>query len=210
MKKILGLAIAAMLIMATVGFGTWAYFSDTETSTTNAVLAGTLDLTLDAGNSNVNILTGLTNKAPGDSGQLYTVLKNVGSLTGELDIASGVVTNTGGAGGKEYEDGVGHLGGVAEIAIWIDVDESFAWSSGDIGLKYDGTTYAHPTALDYAAVNNYASKNWGGTGGIQQMLTTAQDNFYISWRIPTSAGNNIQGDSFSFGLTFTLEQPAAD
>jgi len=210
MKKILGLSIAAMLIMATVGLGTWAYFSDTETSTTNAIMAGTIDLTLDGGNNNVNILTGLNNKAPGDNGQLYTVLKNLGSLTGELDIASGVVTNTGGAGGKEYEDGVGNLGAVAEIALWIDVDENMSWSSGDIGLKSDGTTYTNPAALDYAVVNNYSSRNWGGTSGIEQMLTNAQDNFYISWRIPTSAGNNIQGDSFTFGLTFTLEQPAAD
>jgi predicted ribosomally synthesized peptide with SipW-like signal peptide len=28
MKKILGLSVAAMMIMALVGGGTWAYFSD--------------------------------------------------------------------------------------------------------------------------------------------------------------------------------------
>ena len=35
MKKILGLAVAALLVMGLVGGGTWAYFSDTETSTGN-------------------------------------------------------------------------------------------------------------------------------------------------------------------------------
>jgi len=32
----------------------------------------------------------------------------------------------------------------------------------------------------------------------------------VEWRVPTSAGNNIQGDSVSFNVTFTLEQAAAD
>ena len=31
MKKILGLTVAAILVMALVGGGTWAYFRDVET-----------------------------------------------------------------------------------------------------------------------------------------------------------------------------------
>ncbi|MDP2919854.1 MAG: TasA family protein [Dehalococcoidia bacterium] len=130
MKKILGLAIAALIIMASVGFGTWAYFSDTETSSSNQITAGTLDLDLNGGDSNINILTGLTNKAPGDSGLLYATIKNSGSITGEFEVQTGAVTNTGGAGGTEYEDASGDLGAVAEIAPWIDLAEDDTFDAG--------------------------------------------------------------------------------
>ena len=65
MKKILGLTIAALIVMALVGGGTWAYFSDPETSTGNILSAGTLDL-------KTNLANGVTatllaeNLAPGD------------------------------------------------------------------------------------------------------------------------------------------------
>jgi len=219
MKKIIGLSVAALLIIATVGFGTWAYFSDTEESQGNAVAAGTLDLTLTGGSGspNYSILTGLTNKAPGDSGSLYATIKNIGTLTGELDIATGAVTNTGGAGGSQYEDGVGNLGGEAQIVIWIDADKSTSFTDNDIILPYNSSTpvvrtAGSPATIDayYATVDSYASKSWGGTAGVKTMDQNDEHYVYISWKVPTTAGNNIQGDSFSFTVTFTLEQPAAD
>jgi predicted ribosomally synthesized peptide with SipW-like signal peptide len=47
MRKILGLTVAAVLVMGLVGGGTWAYFSDTESVTTNAFSAGTLEVVVD-------------------------------------------------------------------------------------------------------------------------------------------------------------------
>jgi|GEM_PF-2699322 len=84
MKKILGLLIAALLIIAMVGGGTWAYFSDTETSTSNTLIAGTLDLGL---SNTDNMSTGSTtatwtstNWKPGDTknGTLY--ISNSGTI----------------------------------------------------------------------------------------------------------------------------------
>ncbi len=214
MKKILGLSIAAILLIATVSLGTMAYFSDEASSESNVIMAGTLDLTINDANDNVNILVNLENEAPGNTGNLFATLRNAGSLEGELDIYTSEVVNVGGSGGTEWEDGIGHLGGVAEIAMWIDVDQNGNWSDGDIGLKSDGTLYLHPTALQYSTVNSYSNKNWGGSDGIMRMPpVTGSGNeirFHISYRIPTSAGNEIQGDYFSFGVYFVLEQPAAD
>ena len=213
MKKILGLAIAALIIMATVGFGTWAYFSDTETSSSNQITAGTLDLDLNGGDTNQNILTGLTNKAPGDSGALYATILNSGSIAGEFEVQTGAVTNTESTGSTEYEQdviggaGVGELGAVAEIAPWIDLNEDDTFDAGsDIALKSDGTVVT--TALQWDTVNNFASKEW--TAAIASMASAAQERFQISWRIPTSADSTIQGDSFTLGFTFILEQAAAD
>jgi len=206
MKKILGLTIAAFLVMALVGGGTWAYFSDPETSTDNSLTAGTLDLNINGGNTAVTTFSA-TNVAPGDSGSGSSVLANVGSLSGELDISFSVITNTPGAGGTEYEGGSGELGGEAEIAVYIDVDQSGDWSSGDIGLKSDSTTYSHPTALNYATIDSYGSDSWDA---VEAMAAPASDNFTILWRVPTTAGNDIQGDSVSFDVTFVLEQAEAD
>jgi len=205
MKKILGLTVAAFLVIAFVGAGTWAYFSDTEGSTNNSLTAGTLDLTADGGDTPVTTFA-VTGKAPGDSGSGSTTLANAGNLNGELDITFSAITNTGGTGG-EFGDSNGNLGAVAEIAVYIDVDSSGTWTTGDIGLKSDGTTYNNPTALDYAVIDNYGSDTFDA---VETMATSASDDFIILWRIPTSAGNNIQGDSVSFDVTFTLEQAAVD
>ncbi|MCK4368488.1 MAG: SipW-dependent-type signal peptide-containing protein [Dehalococcoidales bacterium] len=50
MKKILGLTIAIVLIIGLVAGGTWAYFTDTETSTGNTFTAGTIDIAIDGDN----------------------------------------------------------------------------------------------------------------------------------------------------------------
>ena len=134
------------------------------------------------------------------------MLANVGSLNGELDVEFSAITNTGGTSG-EYGDGSGDLGGVAEIAVYLDVDQSGTWTDGDIGLKSDGTTYNHPTALDYDTIDNYDSESWDA---VETMAASAADDFVALWRVPTSAGNNIQGDCVSFDVTFTLEQADAD
>ena len=69
MKKILGLTVAALLVMGLVGGGTWAYFTDTETSTGNTFAVGTLDLEVDTENpwTSTAIDNSLTPMAPGDT-----------------------------------------------------------------------------------------------------------------------------------------------
>ncbi|MDD5287811.1 MAG: TasA family protein [Dehalococcoidales bacterium] len=84
MKKILGLSIAAILIIAMVGGGTWAYFNDTETSTGNTLIAGTLDLGLsnadEMATGNTTATWAAEGWAPGatENGTLY--ISNSGSI----------------------------------------------------------------------------------------------------------------------------------
>lgn len=211
MKKILGLAIAALLIIATVGFGTWSYFSDTETSSDNQISAGTLALSINAGYTDVTIMTGLSNKAPGDSGTAYATLKNEGSLPGYFGVQTSAVTNSNDpATPLKYRDGTGDLGGVAQIVPWLDLDKSGAWSNGDIALKADGTTVTRVGGLPadlsgiYSTFNSYASITYSSV--IASLSAGTDFRFYLSWQIPSSAGNSIQGDSTRISLTFTLDQ----
>ena len=210
-----------LVIVAGIVIGvTSAYFSDTETSTNNTFAAGTMDLNINGGNVAVQTMS-LDNKAPGDSDHENSVLKNVGSLDGELDIAMGTVNNypctdssNGGRNdGTEYcTSDAGALGSNTQMALYIDVDQSGTWNTNDIGLKSNGSIYINNTgsiALDYDSMDNYSGKSWNDvyTG---LMAANQEDDFVIDWNIPTSAGNSIQGDALSFDVTFTLEQANAD
>jgi spore coat-associated protein N len=195
-----------LVIIGLVSAGTYAYFSDTESSTNNVLTAGTLDLNIDGGNVAVTTFTASA-VAPGDSGSGSSTLANVGTMAGELDITTSAVTNTPGAGGTEYEGGSGELGANAQIAMYIDVDQSGTWNAGDIGLQSNGAMYSFPTALNYDAINNYASETWNA---VETMGISASDNIVVNWQVPAGAGNDIQGDSVRFDITFILEQAAAD
>lgn len=89
MKKILGLSVAALMVMGLVGGGTWAYFSDMETSTGNAFQAGTIDLKVNG--SEWSTALDFTDMKPGDTiGSL--VFSNTGTLDGDLSFTWGVLT----------------------------------------------------------------------------------------------------------------------
>lgn len=206
MKKILGLSIAIILLVLTLGGGTWAYFVDNETSTGNALDSGTLDLKIDGGDAAVNTFSA-HDVLPGDTGGGSVTLANAGSLPGELDITVSTVSNSGGVGAGEFEDGVGHLGGKAKMAVYLDIDASGSWNAGDIGLKHDGTTYAYPSKLKYAAINKYSGTHWDAAAS---MAPAAKFDLLVEWKVPGETGNEIQGDAVSFGIMFTLEQPEAD
>lgn len=208
MKKIIGLTLAALMMVGVIGGATFAYFSDTESSTNNTLTAGVLDLNIDGGNVAVTTLN-VGAVAPGSSGSGSSTLSNVGSMAGELDITTSAVTNTGAVSGtSEYADDSGDLGGEAEIAMYLDVDQSGGVTAGDVGLMSDGTTYDPTGGLDYDEIDNYASESWDAV--VAGMAASAADDIVVLWRVPTTAGNSIQGDSVSFDITFTLEQAAAD
>jgi len=79
MKKILGLIIASLLIIAICTVGTWAYFSDTETSTGNSLSTGTLDLSW-TNQEGVPLPFNAGNMAPGDTVEARISINNNGNL----------------------------------------------------------------------------------------------------------------------------------
>jgi len=208
MKKIFALTIAALLVLGVVGGGTWAYFQDTESSTNNSLTAGTLDLTIEGGNAAVTTFSA-SNVYPGQSGSGNSTLKNVGSLPGNLTIATANLINTESSGGTEFEGdgGSGELGGVAKMAIWIDVgSQNNTYDAGtDIGLKSDGTTYTSG-ALQYDTIDNYAGKTW--TNVLTNVVQNQVNEFNVSWQVPygSSVDNSYQGDAVSIDFQFTLVQ----
>ena len=76
------------LASAGAGAGTMALFSDTETSSGNAVQAGTLDLSEGVTSESFSVGRG-GSKEPGSQGTAYFALENAGTLDGSLDFSLG-------------------------------------------------------------------------------------------------------------------------
>lgn len=79
-KKTVGAVVLIIIGSTITGIGTWAYFSDTDRSTSNTVEAGTIDITLDGTNNDITSSFSITNGKPGDSTSHNYTLRNVGSV----------------------------------------------------------------------------------------------------------------------------------
>jgi predicted ribosomally synthesized peptide with SipW-like signal peptide len=202
MKKIIGLAISAILIMTVTSLGTWAYFQDSESANTNSITAGTMDLKLNGGDSEITLMT-LTNQAPGASGTASATLQNIGTLPGKLSMSFSTVSETGGSSG-EYA-GSADLAAATQISPWIDTDNDEVFDVGtDYALKSDGTVVT--SALQPDVVTNFSNRSWSSVIASMPASMPGVYTFRLYWSIPAGTGNTIQGDSFTFNITFTLDQ----
>jgi spore coat-associated protein N len=222
MRKILGLTIAAVLVMGLVGGGTWAFFSDTETVAGNYFAAGTIDLTL-GGTTTSFALSGLK---PGDSAdpEVDVDLTNAaGGISANLSISIGLVTNyengiVGGEGkatlGNDTTTGAteGELGSLVKIAIWIDENDD-GWDDGnDYYLTSAGGTQAYSSGSEvpgaaYETINTFAtgSVSWSD---LETLAGGETAYFKISYDFPEGgvSDNAAQSDNCTFDFTFTLSQ----
>ncbi len=192
MKKILGLGVVALLVMALVGGGTWAYFSDVETSSNNVLLAGTLDLGL--GNSSGEAANGVsatstwtspTGWKPGDSVDAILYLKN----TGTIDMASVNVTFS-----HTFTNSP-TAGNVHGNFPGDDTDNITKMIKLNVATWNSEATLFHGDSL-YTASNNGTMLLGSLTGG-----STAQ--LRIVWLFDPTAANGCQGDQEDVTLTIT-------
>jgi spore coat-associated protein N len=221
MKKIIVLSLATLLIVAAVGNGTWAYFSDSETSQNNTITAGTLDLQVGASDPCTEAINIGPDLQPGNSGTAADWLTtNKGNISGRLRIDISAITNyentrtepEQAAGDTTTGSTQGELGDFVEIAIWLDINRSGGWDSGDMYLRSNGTvvSWASGSALPpeaYAYINSYAGVYWDSTAGMPDISGAARLNFLVNYSFPADANDNrAQSDSSVFNITFTLGQ----
>ncbi len=171
-------------------------------SDSHATIVETMELSVSGGLPHETSLE-LASLAPASDGAAAFTLGNISHVPGELSIVFTAITNIGASGDTEYEDGEGDLGEAIMIALYIDNDRSGTWNAGDTGLRADGTTYPYPAALEYATFNSYDGAGWDDVTVIPPLGAI---DFVISWVVPASAGNDIQGDSIRLDITFTLEE----
>jgi predicted ribosomally synthesized peptide with SipW-like signal peptide len=203
MSKILISLMTIALVGALVGGGIYAYFSDTETSTGNTFSAGTLDLNLDSGNTNV-VKFNVSNASPGSSGGGTWTVTNAGTTDGYLDLETvGITQGIGTTTDPELVNeptGLDNaqLGTYLMVHMFIDANNNGNWDAGETDIL---GTNATPVAINTIA-GNYS---------LDLFLTASATNYVtLRWSVPVSADNRIQGDSVILGMTFDLQQRAAD
>jgi len=119
-KKILASLIIIGILGFALGWGTYSYFSDTETTTGNIFQAGTLDITLyDAeGNPVESAIWTFTNLKPGDVFNVAFIVENTGTITVSDIIQKLYITadtEADGTGDGELDNYLGVLG------FWVGV-----------------------------------------------------------------------------------------
>jgi len=195
-RRLLGGILTIGGASAATGAGTMSYFSDTEPSTGNSISAGTLDLTLDGGQTTVQFLSE-TSIAPGDSGRATIAIANAGSLPGYIDVEVASLTSyeNGLSGNENSVDGSGGDPGAGngELQDYLEVHAEFQngpalWSGFDTVENRLGT--GTPYDRDY------------------QLAAGASDTFVVDWQLPPSVGDDAQSDGIEFALTFSLDQQA--
>lgn len=203
MKRILVSLMAIALVSALIGGGIYAYFSDIETSAGNVFTAGTLDLNLDGGNTNVVKFT-VDDVKPGANGGGTWTVANVGNMDGYLDLESiGVSEAIGTTTDPELADEGGpdttQLGNYLMVHMFIDANNNGSWDSGETDIF---GTNASPAAIN-TILGNYALD--------LSLLANGGTNYItLLWSVGTTVDNSIQGDSVTLDITFELQQRAAD
>lgn len=192
-RKILISLLAIAMVGAMIGGGVYAAFSNSETSSSNTFVAGTLDLkTNDA--DGVTATLQATNMKPGDSvGPETITLKNAGTIDGStLDIDISYVEND----GTEPTD----------PSLQVDkTPDEFADELIVNTLTYGGVDLlAGITDVDGDGVDmkEVAAADLSGQAGL---TASATKDFAIKVTLK-DVGNDFQADGIDVTFTFTLNQ----
>jgi predicted ribosomally synthesized peptide with SipW-like signal peptide len=198
MKRIIISLVLTLLVSAAAYSATMAYFSDNETSTGNTFTAGTLDLNVDGGNTNVVKFT-VSNMRPGNQPKGKFTLANVGSINGYLDLESiAVIGNENTCIEPETEAGditcgdpnEGELDDVVNVRLFEDNDGD-GWIGTGETVFYDGKVKDLPANFE------------------RNLLINAGSTKYITaifdwWS--TTDDNKAMGDDMTLDITFELAQ----
>lgn len=211
MKKILMSLMTMALVGALIGGGIYAYFNNVESSAGNNFAAGRLNLTVDSEDPWTSTKITASNMKPGDSGAVDCTLTNDGSLAGTLTAnIKDLVDSQGTCNEPECSDESGTYSGGScsgntpvnlsvklDIVIWVD-DGAGGGTAND-GVQDAGEQQLFSGTL--AAAD--AAGPWTITGGLGAGNTTY---IGIAYSIADTVGNEIQDDSSTFTIEFSLVQ----
>jgi hypothetical protein len=133
-----------------------------------------------------------TNVKPGSSGTITWTLNNTGNVPGTLTLVSATTFGQGGAPNAPEAAAETALGGVKGLDTGITI-----W------VTRDGTDILGSTGTYVAMSGLQAALNLE----LNKTITIGTPMVYIlNWQVPTSVGNEIQGDTAQLDITFTLNQ----
>jgi predicted ribosomally synthesized peptide with SipW-like signal peptide len=183
MKKILGLVVALVAVVAMLGTGTWAYFNDVVAVTDNTITAGSLYLN-DVSANPVTVgddgqfkpsATETTANLLEENGGTASEVKNAGTIDGNLYITLENLVNYENtrldielrSGDSTDSATLGELGSKVLVAFWFDKNMDNTWSDGDFYLNSTDNSITQRTAGSpatiagaYATIDTYDAKAW--------------------------------------------------
>jgi spore coat-associated protein N len=185
-KRLLVSLIVIALAVAVIGAGTYAYFSDTETSAANHFTAGSLDLKVNGTDSPANLNAAfdskINNLKPGDDFTMDVPVGNAGTVAGTASLKfSGLAETAGGAG---LEPGLTNSS--KDLADNLKVE-----------VLYDGVSVKTDTLknLDGVVITAPAALAGGGSA-----------TWTLHCSIGTNVANEIMGDTATADMVYGLDQ----
>jgi len=223
-RKVLASLLVIAVVAGLVGASTWAYFSDTETSTPNTFQAGTVNLRLNDGDPDTwadgaSATWSSPNWAPGDP-EVVAVLrmKNVGSTGAAVArVCAENLTEGGPVGPDNIADYI-HV-------TTINYTENDLWIPANLVLYYEGIfgnnddTFTLREFVD-SVDPNYCMVFWIGWppsvpegDGKRLQVTedylpangTRMERVRLGFTFDSGAGNEYQGDWASFDIVVTAD-----
>jgi predicted ribosomally synthesized peptide with SipW-like signal peptide len=219
-KRVLGLTLAAMLVIGLAATGTWAYLSDSQKSSGNVFTSGKLDLVplttgsysgsaslyhVTAGGNGVNGKVVFDSIAPGQNGSFEWVLRDNGSLPGTLTISySNTFNDSGVSALKTLAIAHGATGDLAQyLMVTLQRGTGANQAAAEAAMTYILGSAGSPVALsNLAAVLNAQSQALAASGGANTVV------YKLSWSLSNTDPNVnvVQADTAQLNLTFTLSQ----
>lgn len=196
MLLVFSLVLAGTVSVLTTG----AWFFDTETSDGNTFAAGSLDLKIDGGDTNV-IKFIVENMKPDDEVKGSWTLKNAGTIPGYLDIENiiivsyeNVILNVEKEAGDTTAD-YGELQDLVQLELFIDNNDNGVYDPSvdePICNRKPGTI-----------ADNYTLDKYMGAGSELEIVAI------VTW-LPVSYNSKIDNlgmtDGFTLNMTFELGQ----
>jgi len=202
-KRILFGVLMICAVAALVAIGTWAYFSDYETSYDNKFTAGSLDLKVD-GMDDPTVATYFNVECvkPGDSGLVEIKLSNVGCVDGIADIHLL----------REYNDENVALepelnaGDVADVLADLWDGELSQNLDMRISADLDNIGGYETVVAEGKLQPDLASINWI----IGALDADSTIGLLIEWWVAPEVGNIIMTDTVKFDIIFSLNQAVGE
>ncbi|AKB33760.1 hypothetical protein MSSIH_3070 [Methanosarcina siciliae HI350] len=209
--KMIPSVLLIFFVLLLVSAGTWAAYTDVETSSGNTFTAGTLDLYMTDNGPIIDYEWTLTNMIPGmsKSGQLN--LYNNGTVADHVEITFSTICRDPGAdaGNNEESDTLAGANGM-DSYLKVDSMSYSVYGSGNPGTLVDNGISSVSSItdsngngfIDLADLNGLTLDNLAPPGPNQQDPI----DFNMKVTFDMSAPNDYQGDECILTMQFDLNQ----
>jgi predicted ribosomally synthesized peptide with SipW-like signal peptide len=184
MKRILMSFMTIAAVAAVAGVGSFALWSDSESSENNYIAAGSLDLLVDESNWNGSAKVMVDNAYPGATGSAQGTVTNNGTIDGNLTFSITSVT--------DYENDL----------IEPEQEDGDTTSGTTEGELCDEIT----VEITYDGNSVYTGPLTGLNENLGLLAAGETNNYAVSYTVDSNANNTIMTDECEFDMELVLAQ----